>query len=172
MISSLYGGRLAEEIIYGEEMVTTGASNDIERATEIAKKMVTQWGLSTKLGPQLFADDENEMYMPGKSNNMSDETAKVIDAEIKDVLDRNYKRAEQILRDNIDVLHTMKDALMKYETIDAKQIDDLMARREVRQPADWDNNDKSDSNTPTGGSSVDVGKDDKPADDSEASKAT
>lgn len=172
MISSLYGGRLAEEIIYGEEMVTTGASNDIERATEIAKKMVTQWGLSTKLGPQLFADDENEMYMPGKSNNMSDETAKVIDAEVKDVIDRNYKRAEQILRDNIDVLHTMKDALMKYETIDAKQIDDLMARREVRQPADWDNNDKSDPNTPTGGSSIDVGKDDKPADDGETSKAT
>ena len=165
MISSLYGGRLAEEIIYGEDMVTTGASNDIERATDIAKKMVTQWGLSSKLGPQLFADDENEMFMAGKSNNMSDETAQLIDAEIKDVINRNYQRAEKILRDNIDVLHSMKDALMKYETIDAKQIDDLMARREVRQPADWGKSDKSDSNTPTGGSSIDVGKDEKPADD-------
>ncbi|MBL1378257.1 ATP-dependent zinc metalloprotease FtsH [Zobellella iuensis] len=140
MISSLYGGRLAEEIIYGFDKVTTGASNDIERATEIAHKMVTQWGLSEKLGPLLYADEEGEVFLgrtAAKVKHMSDETAKAIDAEVKDVIERNFQRAKQILMDNIDVLHAMKDALMKYETIDAKQIDDLMARREVRAPADW-----------------------------------
>ncbi len=139
MISSLYGGRLAEAIIYGEDKVTTGASNDIERATEIARKMVTQWGLSTKLGPQLYIEESGEMYMGGGSSRataMSDETAKLIDEEIKSVIDRNYSRAEQILKDNMDILHAMKDALMKYETIDAAQIDDLMARVEVREPRD------------------------------------
>lgn len=175
MISSLYGGRLAEEIIYGEDMVTTGASNDIERATDIAKKMVTQWGLSSKLGAQLYSSDEGEAFMgypSGKSSNISDETARTIDAEIKDFIDRNYQRAETILRENLDVLHTMKDALMKYETIDAKQIDDLLARREVRPPADWGKADNSDSNTPKDGDSIDVGKDDKPADDGETSSVS
>ena len=175
MISSLYGGRLAEEIIYGEDMVTTGASNDIERATDIAKKMVTQWGLSSKLGAQLYAEEEGEVFLGrsmSKSANVSDETARSIDAEIKSVIDRNYQRAEQILRDNMDVLHAMKDALMKYETIDAKQIDDLMARREVRPPADWGKADNSDSDKPTGGASMDVGKEDKPKDDGETSGAT
>jgi cell division protease FtsH len=177
MISSLYGGRLAEEIIYGDEMVTTGASNDIERATDIAKKMVTQWGLSNKLGPQLYAEEEGEVFLgrtAGKSANVSDETARTIDAEIRDLLDRNYQRAEKMLRDNIDILHSMKDALMKYETIDAKQIDDLMARTDVRPPADWDKADKADSgNKPTGGASMDVGKkdDDTSADDGKPSDA-
>jgi len=155
MISSLYGGRLAEEIIYGSDKVTTGASNDIERATEIARKMVTQWGLSEKLGPILYADEEGEVFLgrsSAKSSSMSDETAKLIDEEVKDLLDRNYTRAEKMLNDNIDVLHAMKDALMKYETIDAKQIDDLMARTEVREPQDWhkDNNPPTDSNGSSG----------------------
>jgi cell division protease FtsH len=139
MISSLYGGRIAEAIIYGEDKVTTGASNDIERATDIARKMVTQWGLSEKLGPLLYAEDQSEMYMGGgggRSMSMSDETAKVIDAEVRLFSDRNYQRAESILKENIDILHAMKDALMKYETIDAKQIDDLMARQPVREPRD------------------------------------
>ncbi|MEI5638353.1 MULTISPECIES: ATP-dependent zinc metalloprotease FtsH [unclassified Pseudoalteromonas] len=139
MLSSLYGGRIAEAIIYGDDKVTTGASNDIERATDIAKKMVTQWGLSPKLGPQMYLEEQSEMYMGGGSHRMagiSDETAKLIDAEIKDFIDRNYSRAEQILKDNIDILHSMKDALMKYETIDALQIDDLMERRDVRPPRD------------------------------------
>jgi cell division protease FtsH len=139
MISSLYGGRIAEALIYGEDKVTTGASNDIERATDIARKMVTQWGLSEKLGPLLYAEDQNEMYMGGggsRSMSMSDETAKVIDTEVRLFSDRNYQRAEQILKDNIDILHAMKDALMKYETIDAGQIDDLMARQPVREPRD------------------------------------
>ena len=139
MISSLYGGRIAEALIYGEDKVTTGASNDIERATDIARKMVTQWGLSEKLGPLLYAEDQNEMYMGGggsRAMSMSDETAKVIDSEVRLFSDRNYQRAEQILKDNIDILHAMKDALMKYETIDAGQIDDLMARKPVREPRD------------------------------------
>ncbi|MCO7190391.1 MULTISPECIES: ATP-dependent zinc metalloprotease FtsH [unclassified Pseudoalteromonas] len=139
MLSSLYGGRIAEAIIYGDDKVTTGASNDIERATDIARKMVTQWGLSPKLGPQMYMEEQGEMFMGGGSSRMagvSDETAKLIDAEIKDFVTRNYDRADQILKDNMDILHAMKDALMKYETIDAGQIDDLMERKEVRPPRD------------------------------------
>ena len=135
MISSLYGGRIAEEIIFGKDCVSTGASNDIERATDISRKMVTQWGLSEKLGPMKFADEQGEMFTQQAS--MSDDTAKLIDDEIRYLVESNYKRAHQLLSDNMDVLHSMKDALMKYETIDAKQIDDLMARVEVRPPADW-----------------------------------
>jgi len=144
MISSLFGGRIAEQVIYGDDKVTTGASNDIERATEIARKMVTQWGLSSKMGPMLYAEDEGEVFLGrsvAKAKHMSDDTARAIDAEIKSVIDRNYDRADSILQDNMDILHAMKDALMKYETIDANQIDDLMARRSVRAPADWDKDD-------------------------------
>jgi len=146
-ISSLYGGRIAEDVIYGSDKVSTGASNDIERATDIARKMVTQWGLSD-MGPMLFAEEEGEVFLgrtSAKSLHMSDETAKAIDQEIKTVIDRNYQRAEKMIKDNMDVLHAMKDALMKYETIDALQIDDLMARTEVRKPADWDDSDSSSS---------------------------
>ena len=148
-ISSLYGGRLAEAIIYGADKVSTGASNDIERATDIARKMVTQWGLSEKMGPMLYAEEEGEVFLgrsASKSMHMSDDTAQAIDLEIKAFINRNYQRAETLLKDNMDVLHAMKDALMLYETIDAKQIDDLMARREVRPPADF-NDKNSDSNT-------------------------
>ncbi len=161
MISSLFGGRIAEQLIYGDDMVTTGASNDIERATDIARKMVTQWGLSSKMGPMLYAEEEGEVFLGrsmSKAKHMSDDTARAIDAEIKSLIDRNYERAEQILKDNIDILHSMKDALMKYETIDAKQIDDLMARTEVRPPADWDESKSKDDDKPTGGAPV--GKDD------------
>ncbi|GLP97079.1 ATP-dependent zinc metalloprotease FtsH [Paraferrimonas sedimenticola] len=150
MISSLFGGRIAEEIIFGREKVTTGASNDIERATDIARKMVTQWGLSEKLGPMLYAEEDGEVFLGrsmAKASHMSDDTARLIDQEIKQLIDANYDRAEQILKDNMDILHSMKDALMKYETIDAAQIDDLMARKEPRPPADWtdadDSNDKN-----------------------------
>ncbi len=157
MISSLFGGRIAEQIIYGDEKVTTGASNDIERATDIARKMVTQWGLSSKMGPMLYAEEEGEVFLGrsmSKAKHMSDDTARAIDAEIKSVIDRNYDRAYKILEENIDILHSMKDALMKYETIDAKQIDDLMNRVDVRPPADWDGSDKGDNNKPTGGATV------------------
>ncbi|WP_038142511.1 ATP-dependent zinc metalloprotease FtsH [Vibrio nigripulchritudo] len=141
MISSLYGGRLAEELIYGSEHVSTGASNDIERATDIARKMVTQWGFSEKLGPLLYAEDEGEVFL-GRSvtqtKHVSDDTAKLIDDEVRSIIDRNYDRAREILEANMDIMHTMKDALMKYETIDAGQIDDLMERKEdVREPAGW-----------------------------------
>ncbi|WP_159567327.1 ATP-dependent zinc metalloprotease FtsH [Budvicia diplopodorum] len=141
MISVAYGGRLAEELIYGENKVSTGASQDIKYATSIARNMVTQWGFSEKLGPLLYAEEEGEVFLGrsmSKTKHMSDETARIIDQEVKLLIERNYQRARQILEDNIDIMHAMKDALMKYETIDAPQVDDLMARREVRTPAGWD----------------------------------
>ncbi|MFA0655168.1 ATP-dependent zinc metalloprotease FtsH [Vibrio sp. 10N.222.49.C12] len=141
MISSLYGGRLAEELIYGKDKVSTGASNDIERATDIARKMVTQWGFSEKLGPLLYAEEEGEVFLGrgmSQAKHVSDDTTKLIDAEIRILIDRNYDRAKKILEDNMDIMHSMKDALMKFETIDAGQIDDLMERKqEIRDPAGW-----------------------------------
>ncbi len=156
MVSSLFGGRLAEQIIYGDDKVTTGASNDIERATEIARKMVTQWGLSTKMGPMLYAEEEGEVFLGrsvAQAKHMSDDTARAIDAEIKAIIDRNYERAQNILMENMDILHAMKDALMKYETIDAKQIDDLMERIPVREPADWSKKDDA-GDKPSGGATA------------------
>jgi cell division protease FtsH len=140
-ISSMFGGRLAEEIIYGKEKVTTGASNDIQRATEIARNMVTKWGLSEALGPLLYGEEEGEVFIGGSSNRrpkeISDETARLIDKEIRAFIDRNYDRAKKILTENIDKLHVMSEALMKYETIDLPQIEDIMAEREVREPKGW-----------------------------------
>jgi len=145
-ISSLFGGRLAEEIIFGLDNVTTGASNDIERATDIARNMVTKWGLSEKLGPLAYSEDEGEVFL-GRSvtqhKNLADDTARVIDEEIRDFIDRNYNRAEEILNDNLDILHAMSDALMKYETIDTDQIDQLMARENVSPPKDWSDGDNN-----------------------------
>jgi cell division protease FtsH len=157
MISSLYGGRIAEEMTLGSAGVTTGASNDIERASSIARKMVTQWGLSDKMGPLLYAEEEGEVFMGrGTSNSirMSNQTALAIDEEVKDIINRNYQRAKTILEENVDILEAMKDALMKYETIDAKQIDDLMNRTEVRPPADWDDSRPTGGDKPNGGSPV------------------
>jgi len=149
-ISSLFGGRIAEEVIFGMDSVTTGASNDIERATDIARSMVTKWGLSEKLGPLAYSEDEGEVFL-GRSvtqhKNVADDTARVIDEEIRDFIDRNYERAETLLKDNMDILHTMSEALMKYETIDASQIDQLMDRKEVSPPKDWDD----DEGTPSAG---------------------
>ncbi|GIU04529.1 ATP-dependent zinc metalloprotease FtsH [Shewanella sp. c952] len=155
-ISVAYGGRLAEEIIYGTEKVSTGASQDIKYATSIARNMVTQWGFSEKLGPVLYAEDENEVFLGrsmGKSQHMSDDTARIIDAEVKMLIDSNYDRAQKYLTENMDILHAMKDALMKYETIDSNQIDDLMERREVRMPAEWEKDKQSDDNDSNGASS-------------------
>ncbi|PPI86551.1 ATP-dependent zinc metalloprotease FtsH [Candidatus Pantoea edessiphila] len=140
-ISTLYGGRLAEEVIYGIDYVSTGSSNDIKIATNLARNMVTQWGFSEKLGPLLYAEEDGEVFLGrsvAKAKHMSDETARIIDQEIKYLIDSNYQRAKHILYENIDILHAMKEALMKYETIDSYQIDDLMARRQVRPPASWD----------------------------------
>jgi len=140
-ISSLFGGRIAEELIFGSEKVTTGASNDIKRATDLARAMVTKWGLSEKLGPLTYLEEEEEVFL-GRSvtqhKNVSDETAHAIDEEIRAVIDRNYERSRTILTDNMDKLHLMADALMKYETIDSEQIDDIMSGRKPRPPADWD----------------------------------
>ena len=139
-LSALFGGRIAEEILNGPEKVTTGASNDIERATELARNMVTKWGLSEKLGPLSYAQDEGEVFL-GRSvtqhKNIADETARAIDEEIRGIIDRNYQRAESILKENLDKLRAMSDALMKYETIDAKQIDQIMNGDEPTPPAGW-----------------------------------
>ena len=147
-ISSLYGGRLAEEMIFGAEAVTTGASNDIERATELARNMVTKWGLSEKMGPLAYSEEEGEVFL-GRSTTqqkpMSANTVKSIDEEIRSVIDRNYNRARQLLTENIDKLHAMSDALMKYETIDAGQIEAIMEGREPGPPSDWNDDDSSDS---------------------------
>ncbi len=139
-ISSLFGGRLAEELIFGADMVTTGASNDIQRATELARNMVTKWGLSDKLGPLTYSEEEQEVFL-GHSvtqhKNVSDETSHLIDKEIRSVIDRNYDRARGILVENMDKLHAMAQALIKFETIDAEQIGDIMEGREPRLPKQW-----------------------------------
>jgi cell division protease FtsH len=141
-LCSLFGGRIAEELTLGFDGVTTGASNDIERATQLANKMVTKWGLSEKLGPLHYGEDESAM--PGAGNvNYSGETSKTIDEEVRRIVDETYARAKKLLEDNRDILEAMKDALMEYETIDAEQVDDLMSRRTVRPPKDWHNDDSS-----------------------------
>jgi cell division protease FtsH len=140
-ISSLFGGRIAEQLIYGDDSVTTGASNDIQRATELARNMVTKWGLSEKLGPLTYSEEEGEVFLGHSVTQhkvVSDETAHIIDEEIRFIIDRNYKRAEQLLSDNKDKLTMMAEALMKYETINADQIGDIMMGKDPRPPADWD----------------------------------
>jgi ATP-dependent metallopeptidase hflB len=135
-LSTLFAGRIAEGLIFGEDKITTGASSDIHRATQIARAMVTQWGFSKELGP-IFYQNEDGM---GAIKGVSEESQKLIDMEMRKIIDRNYNRAKQTLEDNMDILHAMKDALLKYETLDRKQIDDLMARRPVGDPSGW--NDK------------------------------
>lgn len=160
-ISSLYAGRIAEDMIFGWDSVTTGASNDIERATELARNMVTQWGMSKKLGPLSYGEEEGEVFL-GRSvtqhKSVSESIAHVIDEEIRAVTDMNYQRAEKILKDNEDILHTMADALMKYETIDKYQLDDLLDRKPVREPQGWD-----DTPPPASGDEVKESKDRKPS---------
>jgi cell division protease FtsH len=155
MIAALFGGRVAEEEIFGEDAVTTGASNDIERATGLARSMVTKWGLSTKLGPLAYAEEENEVFL-GKSvsqqKTVSDKTADTIDSEIRSIIDVQYSRATKLIRDNLDKMHIMADALMKYETIDAKQIDEIMEGKIPSAPESWTDDDNSD--TKDGGSAA------------------
>jgi cell division protease FtsH len=145
-ISTLFGGRLAEEMTLGADHVTTGASNDIERATEIARNMVTKWGLSEKLGPLTYSEDDGEVFL-GRSvtqhKQVSDVTVHTIDEEVRKIIDRNYKRAAEILKQHEDKLHVMAKALMKYETLDNLQIVDIMEGREPRPPEDWDDSDDS-----------------------------
>ncbi|MCG3200300.1 MAG: ATP-dependent zinc metalloprotease FtsH [Gammaproteobacteria bacterium] len=144
-ISALFGGRIAEELIFGLDAVTTGASNDIERATELARNMVTKWGLSAKLGPLTYTEDEGEVFLGHsvtKHKQVSDDTAHVIDQEIRDVVDRNYQRAKGILTENLPKLHMMAEALIKYETLDTDQIDDIMSGNEPRPPQGWGDEDR------------------------------
>ncbi len=153
-ISSMYGGRLAEELIFGPEKVTTGASNDIQKASELARSMVTKWGLSERLGPLLYGEEDSQPFLGAsmgsqKSPNFSSETAAVIDQEVRAVIDRNYNRAKDILKSNVDKLHVMADALMKYETIDLQQIEDIMAGRPVGEPKGWSKHNQSSSDDTT-----------------------
>jgi len=140
-ISSLFGGRIAEEMINGAGGVTTGASNDIERATEIARNMVTKWGLSERLGPLTYSEDDGEVFL-GRSvtqhKQVSDDTAHAIDEEVRRIIDSNYERASTMLTENIEKLHAMASALVKYETIGESQIKDIMEGRVPQPPEDWD----------------------------------
>jgi len=140
-LSILYGGRIAEEMLNGAEKVTTGASNDIKVATSIARNMITQWGFSEKLGPLMYAEDEGEVFL-GRSvtqtKHVSDDTAKIIDDEVKFLISKNYDRAEEILHGNRDKLEAMAKALMKFETIDASQIDEIMDGKPPSPPKGWD----------------------------------
>ncbi len=161
-ISSLFGGRIAEEMIFGEDMVTTGASNDIQRATELARNMVTKWGLSERLGPLTYSEEDGEVFL-GHSvtqhKNVSDETAHAIDGEIRAIIDRNYDRANSLLKENEDKLHLMAEALIKYETIDSDQIDDIMAGKLPREPKDWDDSQSNGSSGSAASSKSDDSKD-------------
>jgi len=135
-LCSLFGGRIAEEMTLGFDGVTTGASNDIERATQLARNMVTKWGLSEKLGPLNYGEDESG-YPGASAQQYSAATSNTIDEEVRRIIDSCYDRAKTILDENNDILEAMKDALMEYETIDSDQVDDLMSRRKVRPPRDW-----------------------------------
>jgi cell division protease FtsH len=152
-IATLFGGRIAEELIFGLDAVTTGASNDIERATDLARNMVTKWGLSDRLGPLTYSEESGEVFL-GRSvtqhKQVSDETAHAIDEEVRRVIETNYKQARQILQTNLDKLHLMAEALIKFETITDDQIRDIMEGREPRPPEGWDD---SASSSGTGGSS-------------------
>lgn len=150
-ICSLFGGRIAEELVFGADQVTTGASNDIERATDIARNMVTKWGLSDKMGPLSYGEDDGEVFLGHSVTQhkaMSDRTAQEIDSEIRDLIDSSYAEAERLLKENTDKLNLMAEALLKYETIDSDQIDVIMEGKEPGPPRDW-----SDSETPPGNSS-------------------
>ncbi|MEP5566765.1 MAG: ATP-dependent zinc metalloprotease FtsH [Halioglobus sp.] len=166
-VCSLFGGRIAEEMTLGKDGITTGASNDIQRATDIARKMVTQWGLSEKMGPLMYDEGSEEVFLGRSAGQqhqaLSDETATQIDQEVRRIIDECYVASERLLEENLDKLHAMADALMLYETIDADQIDDIMSGRKVREPSGWDGDsggsaqataseeDTKDSNSPIGG---------------------
>jgi cell division protease FtsH len=139
-LCTLYGGRVAEELIFGSDKVTTGASNDIERATKMARSMVTKWGLSEELGPIAYAEEEGEVFLGrsvSQTKNVSDDTAKQIDEVVRTILDKAYARTKQILTENVDKLHAMAEALLTYETIDVSQIDAIMEGRVPGAPLDW-----------------------------------
>ncbi|HIV56098.1 MAG TPA: ATP-dependent zinc metalloprotease FtsH [Candidatus Anaerobiospirillum stercoravium] len=175
-ISALFAGRVAEELAFGEDAVTTGASNDIERATDIARRMVTRWGYSKRLPPMQFDQDQDQSQYLGGGHvatlPVSDKTTLIIDEEVTAIINYCYERAKTLLTENRDILEAMKDALLKYETIDAAQIDDLMNRRPVRAP-EASNSASSSSSSSSDGSSSDSsnGSADKPTDEPKAEAA-
>jgi len=155
-ICSLFGGRIAEETIFGLDKVTTGASNDIERATEIARNMVTKWGMSGKLGPLSYSEDNGEVFL-GKSvtqtKHVSDDTANAIDVEVRQIIEHNYARAKKVIEDNLAKLHAMAEALIKYETIDAAQMARIMAGQDPGPPESWTDGNRPDDPPPRPSSS-------------------
>jgi cell division protease FtsH len=155
-IASLFGGRIAELMIYGGDRVTTGASNDIERATELARNMVTRWGFSDIMGPLVYGEEGGQPFMgySASGSKVSNSVQDKIDEEIRAVIDKNYKKAETLLQDNISILHKMADALMKWETIDKSQIDDLMAGREPKPPTDTNKPSNTPDTTPKQDTSI------------------
>jgi cell division protease FtsH len=145
-ISTMFGGRISEELIFGPESVTNGASQDIKQATDIARSMVTKWGLSDRLGPLTYGEDDSEVFLGHTVTQhklVSDETAHMIDEEIRSLINRNYARAEGLLKENIGILQNMAEALLKYETLDSDQLDDIMAGKKPRPPKDWSDNGSS-----------------------------
>lgn len=147
-LCSLFGGRVAEELIFGEQGVTTGASNDIQRATDIARSMVTKWGFSKKLGPLVFGEDEGEVFLGHsvtKTKEVSDGTAQLIDEEVKIIIMNSYNTTVKILKEKKDTLELMAQALIKYETIDENQIRDIMEGKIPEPPKNWEDNDKDNS---------------------------
>ena len=139
-ICSLFGGRVAEEMMLGPNGVTTGASNDIERATQLARNMVTKWGLSEKLGPLRYDEDDEEVFLGMSTGHqakaLAPTTAKSIDEEVRRIIDESYATAQRLLTENVDKLHLMADALMEFETLNSDQIDDIMAGAKPRAPDD------------------------------------
>jgi len=153
-VAGLFGGRVAEELIFGKDYVTTGASNDIKVATDISRNMVTKWGLSEKLGPLTYGDEDGEVFLGHsvtKHKGMSENTSQMIDEEVRKIIDIGYAKARQLLAANLDKLHSMAKALLKYETIDADQVADIMAGKEPREPKDWSDISSSGSGNNIGG---------------------
>ena len=148
-LTSVFGGRVAEQIIFGSDSVTTGAQSDIEHATKLARSMVTRWGFSDRLGPLAYAEDQEEIFLGhsvSRSKHISDDTQRIVDEEVRKLIDEGYQRAEKILRANLPILHAMAEALLKFETLESSQIDEIMAGRAPTPPRDWD-----DASAPSGG---------------------
>jgi cell division protease FtsH len=160
-LTSVFGGRIAEQIIFGPEAVTTGAQSDIEVATQLARNMVTRWGYSDRLGPLSYNEEQDEVFLGhsvARGKHLSDDTQRIIDEEVRKLIDTAYQRAEGILRDKLATLHAMAEALLRFETLDSDQIDDLMAGRPARTPEGWTDSGGGDANP----SAPAVGTDPKP----------
>ncbi|MGE0031127.1 MAG: ATP-dependent zinc metalloprotease FtsH [Steroidobacteraceae bacterium] len=155
-LTSVYGGRVAEQIIFGSESVTTGAQSDIEHATKLARSMVTRWGFSDRLGPLAYSEEQEEVFLGhsvSRAKHISDETQRIVDEEVRKLIDEGYQRADKILRANLPILHAMAEALLKYETLESSQIDEIMAGKAPTPPHDWE-----DTSAPSGGGGAGVAK--------------